>query len=126
VFERDCLIVLGACVAPVGAGRPGQPCVTVEVHAGGAPEVLRVPYGGFERVVPRGSDRVRIVVTPERGFDVGAGRGRPVERHVRAGVVGVLVDARGRRPFDLPANADTRIASLRTWARALDTYPREV
>src|SRR5205823_14916738 len=26
VFERDCLILLGGCVAPFGAGRPGEAC----------------------------------------------------------------------------------------------------
>ena len=126
VFERDCLIVLGACVAPVGAGKPGQPCVTVEVHAGGAPVLRRVAYGGFERIETGGTGPVRILATPERGFDLGAGRGKPVERQVRAGVAGVLVDARGRRPFQLPADADARIAALRAWARTLDAYPREV
>ena len=126
VFERDCLIVLGTCVAPLGAGKAGQPCVTVEVNAGGAPEVRRVACGGFERIETHGTGRVRIVATPERGFDLGAGRGKPVEREVRAGVVGVVVDARGRRPFELPGESGTRIAALRTWARALDAYPREV
>jgi hypothetical protein len=126
VFERDCLIVLGACVAPVGAGKAGQPCVTVEVHAGGAPETRRVPFGGFERIATGDAQRVRLVVTPERGFDVGAGRGRPLEREVRVGSAGVLVDARGRRPFTLPADAESRIAALRSWNRALDAYPREV
>jgi uncharacterized protein (TIGR01319 family) len=126
VFERDCLIVLGACVAPVGGGKAGQPCVTVEVRGEGAPEVRRVAFGGFERVPTGGNGRVRIVATPERGFDLGAGRGRPVEREVRAGAVGVLIDARGRRPFELPADPGVRIAALRTWARALDAYPREV
>jgi uncharacterized protein (TIGR01319 family) len=127
VFERDCLVPLGACVAPVGAGKPGQECVTVEVHAGGSPTVLRVPFGRVERVaVPDGVARIRLVVTPARGFDAGAGRGRTVEREVRAGVVGVVVDTRGRRPFALPMHLDARIAALREWNRALDAYPREV
>jgi len=40
--------------------------------------------------------------------------------------VGLLVDTRGRRPFELPADPAERIARLRAWNRALDMYPREV
>ena len=126
VFERDCLVPLGACVAPVGAGRAGQACVTVEVHGGGAPREVRVPFGGLQRVAPSRSERVRLLVRPERGFDVGAGRGRPVEREVRGGVVGVVVDARGRRPFAMPLHLDERIRALREWNRVMDAFPRDI
>jgi uncharacterized protein (TIGR01319 family) len=126
VFERDCLIPLGTCVAPVGAGRAGQPCMTVELEgvpdgaareqvAFGELRLLRLPAGG----------RVKLRVAPERGFDVGAGRGRPVQAEVAAGVVGLVLDARGRRPFALPADPATRIERLRAWNRALDLYPGE-
>ncbi len=126
VFERDCLIVLGACVAPLGNGRAGHPCMTVEVRGTGAPETRRVAWGELVRVAPDGAERVRVTVTPERGVDAGAGRGRPLEREVRAGTVGIVLDARGRRPFALPEGAEARIAALRAWNRALDAYPREV
>ena len=126
VFERDCLVPLGACVAPVGAGRAGQPCVAVEVHAGGAPRTVSAAFGTIARVPLDEAGRVRLVVRPERGFDVGAGRGRPLEREVRSGVVGLVVDARGRRPFALPLQVEDRIRALREWNRALDAWPREV
>jgi hypothetical protein len=45
---------------------------------------------------------------------------------VRAGVVGLVIDARGRRPFALPDEPAARIARLREWNRALELYPREV
>jgi hypothetical protein len=41
-------------------------------------------------------------------------------------VVGLIVDARGRQPFVLPADRAARIQRLRAWNRALDLYPREV
>ena len=127
VFERDCLIHLGACVAPVGAGRPGQPCMTVEVEpAGGPPSRHAVAFGEFSLVRVPGEGRVRLRVTPERGFDAGAGRGKPVQAEAAGGVVGVVLDARGRQPFALPADAKARIERLRAWNRALDVYPREV
>jgi hypothetical protein len=85
-----------------------------------------VPYGELVLLPLPESGRVRITATPERGFDLGLGRGKPVTRSVRGGVVGVAVDTRGRRPFTLPEDATARIAQLRRWNRALDLYAREV
>jgi uncharacterized protein (TIGR01319 family) len=127
VFERDCLIQLGACVAPVGAGRVGQPCMSVEVEpAGGPASSHAVAFGDLRLVAVPAGGRVRLRVSPERTFDAGAGRGKPVQTEVAAGVVGVVLDARGRQPFSLPADARARIDRLRAWNRALDLYPREV
>jgi len=125
VFERDCLVMLGACVAPIGAGKPGQPCVRVEWAPESGPATRHdVAFGELLRVPTATSGRGRITATPERGFDVGAGRGKAVTRTVRAGVVGLVVDARGRRPFALPEDPATRIARLEQWNRALDLYAR--
>ncbi|HEY6195111.1 MAG TPA: glutamate mutase L [Candidatus Eisenbacteria bacterium] len=127
VFERDCLILLGSCVAPFGAGRPGEPCLAVELEPEGGERVRReVPFGELVLLPLPGSGRVLVSASPGRGFDLGAGRGKPVTRTVRGGVVGLAVDTRGRRPFTLPEDATQRIARLREWNRALALYPREV
>jgi uncharacterized protein (TIGR01319 family) len=127
VFERDCLIHLGACVAPVGPGKPGQACMKVTVEPATGPATTHaVPFGDFSIVRVAGGGRVRLRVMPERGFDAGAGRGRPVEAEVEAGVVGIVLDARGRQPFELPSDPNRRIERLRVWNAALDLYSREV
>src|SRR5439155_10762073 len=41
VFERDCLILLGTCVAPFGSGKPGEPCVSVELAPDQGPPLRR-------------------------------------------------------------------------------------
>lgn len=126
VFERDCLVWLGSCVAPVGAGRGGQPCVRVECDGPAGAVRADVPFGELVRLALPAEGRTRLRVTPERGFDVGDGRGRVLEREIRGGVVGLIVDARGRQPFRLPETEAARIERLRTWNRALETYPREL
>jgi uncharacterized protein (TIGR01319 family) len=127
VFEHDCLVRLGAVLAPIGHGRPGQPCVTVEVSGPDmAPVSRRVAFGDMALLpLPPASAVARVSAVPERGFDLGAGRGRPVSAQVPGGAVGLIVDARGRRPFALPEGA-ARIERLRAWHHALGLFPREV
>ena len=127
VFEHDCLVRLGAVLAPIGTGRLGQPCVTVEVSGPDlAPVSRRVPFGELALLpLPPAGASGRVSAVPERAFDLGAGRGRPVSAQIPGGVVGLIVDARGRRPFELPVGA-ARIERLRAWHRALGLYPREV
>ncbi len=60
-----------------------------------------------------------ITVTPARGFDVGAGKGREVKRVVQGGVAGVIIDARGR-PLQLPTEDTPRVEKLKEWLRAMN------
>ena len=127
VFDRDCLIRLGSVLAPIGAGRSGQPCLTVEIAAEGRPGVdRRVPFGTLTLLPLPAEGIVRLTAAPERGFDLGLGRGRALETGIRGGAVGLIVDTRGRRPFALPDDPHARIERLRDWNRALDLYAREV
>jgi uncharacterized protein (TIGR01319 family) len=126
VFERDCIVRIGTCISPVGNAKEGEPCV--RVHGQGLD--VSVPFGKIV-VVP--NDQVtadQIVVEPAKGFDVGAGKGRPVTvrrfddakgnrdqtTNLIDGTVGLIIDTRGR-PFRLPEGPN-RIAKLREWLQA--------
>ena len=122
VFERDCLVHLGPCVAPVGTGAAGTPCVTVKTRTAGREQVCEAAAGELFAIPVGDAEEVVLDVEPSRGFDVGAGRGVPVTRTVRNGPVGVIIDARGR-PLELPEEATERIKVLQTGYRALDIYP---
>jgi len=122
VFERDCLVYLGTCVAPVGTAKPGDPCITVQIGT----ETVSVPFGSI-RVIPLGyvddkesNEPVRIEVTlqPARGFDVGTGKGRQRTAVVTGGKVGLIIDARGR-PLTIPTDNAARIARMREWLDAM-------
>jgi hypothetical protein len=67
-------------------------------------------------------DHVKAVLRPAKGIDVGAGKGQEVHTELRGGVVGLIIDGRGRQPFALPEDA-TRIAKLREWSAATAEYP---
>jgi uncharacterized protein (TIGR01319 family) len=121
VFERDCLIYLATCIAPVGTAKEGEPCVTVTFQG----KTENIPFGAI-RVYPLGfkngqdgePETAEITVTPARGFDVGEGKGREIKRTVSGGVNGVIIDTRGR-PLQIPSDDSTRIAKLRAWMDAL-------
>ncbi|UCE67304.1 MAG: methylaspartate mutase, partial [Candidatus Zixiibacteriota bacterium] len=61
---------------------------------------------------------------PDRHFDIGRGKGNTVHKDLSGGVVGIILDGRGR-PFDLPADPKTRVAKLKEWMLELDIYLRE-
>jgi uncharacterized protein (TIGR01319 family) len=124
VFEKDCLIRLGTSVAPVGVGKEGQTVLRVILErAGGKKEEFAVPFGYLRLVPLADGERVDAVLKPEKSFDVGEGKGRERKVSLRGGVVGLIFDCRGRRPFVLPEDRARRIAKLTEWNEALGIYP---
>ena len=122
VFDRDCLVHLGPCIAPLGTGSAGSPCVTVKLTANGTQSVHEAIVGELASIQTGEADEVTLEVVPSRGFDVGAGKGVAVTRSVRNGPVGVIIDARGR-PLQHPPGAAERVETLQRGYRALDIYP---
>jgi len=124
VFEKDCLIRLGTSVAPVGPGKEGQPMLRVALEMpGGTKEELTIPYGSIRLVPLADGAHAKATLRPEKTFDVGEGKGRERTVTLRGGVVGLIFDGRGRRPFGLPEDRARRIAKLAEWNQALDIYP---
>ena len=122
VFEKDCLIRLGTCISPVGKIKPNMTVLTAE---------FVLPDGKSEHCIVKAGELLRIKVpyaplkatlTPGRGLDIGAGKGEPIETTVFGGVVGLLLDGRGR-PFMLPESKTERISSLQKWSTATNEYP---
>ncbi len=122
VFERDCLVHLGACVAPVGTANPGDACLSIRVeHAEKATVIEDVPFGQL-RLYPLGvGQKAKVTLQPERRFAIGADRGHPVETEVTGGVVGLVVDTRGR-PLEVSPDPKIRVADLTKWTEALEVY----
>jgi len=126
IFRQDCLIPLGPVAAPLGPVKAGEEVMTASlVPEGGDPIEVRVLGGELRRVPLPAGTRARLIVRPARGLDMGAGRGKSVEQEVEGGVVGVILDGRGR-PLQLPDDATTRYQKLLEWliaAGALDDTP---
>jgi uncharacterized protein (TIGR01319 family) len=125
VFNRDCLIHLGSVIAPQGEGNGNSAVRIVATLPDGSAIDERVPAGEIRAYpLPEGAS-VQVDVTPEGAFDMGEGRGHAVRRQASGGVVGLVVDTRGR-PLRLPDDPSQRRASLRRWYDTLDLYPSTV
>ena len=136
IFDRDCLVWLGtALIAQADAGAQlaagpadeGRTAVTVTVERKSGAETVDVPYGSI-RVIPlRPDERAALTVKPGAGFRVGRGEpGKALKteagQEVKGGLVGLIVDARGR-PLSFPGDPEARMAQARQWWTAFDAVP---
>lgn len=124
VFDKDCLIYLGTCIAPVGTAKMGQHALEAKISMPDG-NVLKKSFNfGEMNVVPLPvGTTARATLKPGYGMDMGAGNGQSVEVELHGGVVGLIFDTRGR-PLALPEEKSERIRLLQTWNKALNIYPQ--
>jgi len=126
IFDRDCLVRLGTVIAPRGEVSSDE--VVMDV-------ALEMPDGEEVKEQVRGCEVVRIAlperqkavasVQPRRDFDVGEGSGRELSTTIEGGVVGIILDGRGR-PMVLPEDQTERKRKLLGWIRTLKMYPEKL
>ncbi|MDP2866159.1 MAG: methylaspartate mutase, partial [Elusimicrobiota bacterium] len=122
VFYHDCLVRLGTCLAPKGLGKEGQHIMDWEViGSDGKKETGQLRFGDILHV-PFASPKARLIAKPVKGFDMGAGSGNRVEAEIEGGVVGLVLDGRGR-PFNLSKEPSKRRDDLNKWYKAMGMYP---
>ncbi len=83
-------------------------------------EMKKFELGVQENGLPQ---TAKATFEPEKQFDIGAGKGNPVTKEIHGGIVGIILDGRGR-PFDLSTlSEDERVKHLKEWMTELDIYP---
>jgi hypothetical protein len=123
VFVRDCMVYLGTCVAPIGQGKDGERCADYEIAFPDGKTVKdQLKFGELRLFLIELTRKATITLQPAKQVNLGAGPGTPVTREVQGGVVGLLLDGRGR-PLQLPADQPSRIAALTKWFSAVGLYP---
>jgi uncharacterized protein (TIGR01319 family) len=128
VFEKDCLLRLGTCIAPVqvgGSALTSQSVVfEIEFQMPDGNTVRQSCKHGDLKLLPLAeTETAHATISPARHIDVGAGAGQRVERTIRGGQVGLVLDARGRRSMVVPTERIARIAAAKRWSEALAMYP---
>jgi hypothetical protein len=125
IFEKDCLIRLGTCVAPRGIMKNNGNALKFKVdHQEGVVEG-DVPFGSIKVIPLNPNGTAKISLIPAKDLDVGTGPGRHLETTVEGGVVGLIFDCRGR-PIQIPEDQASRREKLLSWFQALDAYPEAV
>ncbi|MDQ1279655.1 MAG: hypothetical protein QG670_917 [Thermoproteota archaeon] len=124
IFDKDCIVRLATCIAFQGqANRSGDDVGTVKITTpDGKTYDERIVYGAMKRVPLEVGQTVDVDIQPARGFDVGAGLGRKLTKKAYSGLLGIIIDARGR-PLKLPIEEKERVAKLVEWYTELDAYP---
>jgi hypothetical protein len=122
VAEGDAVVAqLGPVVSTSGSVPEGQPAVTVTLeYPDGRRESTEVAQGTIARLPLGPGEQATLSLFPAPTIDAGLGAGQHARASdpLRGGMLGLIIDARGR-PLTLPRPADERHARLRAWRRAL-------
>jgi uncharacterized protein (TIGR01319 family) len=127
IFERDCLVRLGTCIALKGVAKKGDKdkiAVRVSIDMPNGTTIEEdLPFGTIKKIPLGVKEKATVQVKPQSTFDIGKGKGHELKTEVNGGVVGIIIDARGR-PLILPSDEEERIKKLIEWYEALEAYAR--
>ncbi len=125
IFEKDCIVRLGTSIAPTGLLKEGEEMVSVKIeNPSGETVTEKVAYGDIKVCPLADGVEANVEIRPARGCDVGAGPGKELSTKVAGGVVGLIIDARGR-PLAIPEDPAERRSRLLKWFEATNAYPEQ-
>jgi hypothetical protein len=115
VHDSAALLDLGTVVGLIGRGRLGEPACSVKLSEDGGSETQADVAFGTLAVLPLAPGHSgKLSIRPRPGYNAGFGLGRGRSLTVQGGVLGVIVDARGR-PVALPRPAEQRQELVKQW-----------
>jgi len=121
VFEKDCLVPLGTSIAPAGPVKEGAPMAEIRLEGPGL-HLKGTVIGGALSIMPLPpGTEADCLVRPGRNHDAGAGKGREVQARVKGGLVGLVLDGRGR-PLAIPAKPQDRMAKVSAWTSSIGAF----
>jgi hypothetical protein len=122
VNENDAVMHrLGTCVVPFGDLPKGQTAIRVGVeYSNGRQVTAEVMSGSIEIIPLKLNEQALLTLYPAPTVDVGLGPGERARaaEEIDGGLVGLIIDARGR-PLSFPANENERQARLLQWMQII-------
>lgn len=115
-LEHDGLLNVGTLICPVGIGQEGDVVMRAKLTYPDREGLeLEVTYGSIEVIPLPLGQKATLQMRPTRQFDIGWGhKGRGAEADVDGGLLGLVIDARGR-PLRIPMEEDERVRALQKW-----------
>lgn len=125
VFHRDCLIMLGTVIAPKGVIKEGKPAMTFSWEDElGKKEKVTLNFGDLKLIPLERDKKIKFEAEPlSRALDLGAGRGKTLSGEAEGGIVGLILDCRGR-PLQFSPDPTRRIEKLEEWGKEMNVYPK--
>jgi len=119
VFNKDCLIRLGSCIAPIGEGKHGDEMMEYVVEVDG--EYIRgmIKYGEL-KLIKVGYIPCKVEFNTSNKFIINGTN--TYSGYVYGGEVGIILDGRGRS-FNFNYNTNDRINLVKDWRKSIDEYP---
>ncbi|MFO7809805.1 MAG: glutamate mutase L [Candidatus Delongbacteria bacterium] len=124
VFDKDCLIHLAMSICPVGNAKEGKNVVKIKADLPDGTKLDEwITANKLIRYDFPHDKEVQFEIEPARGFDVGEGKGKKIVKKLRGGVVGLIIDTRGR-PFNFTKDYKNRVEMLQNWNISKDYKPK--
>lgn len=122
VISRDAFVPLGTVVAPESlregarsGGHEGQVDLHVRLQTPGSGEIsLEVNHGTLEVIPLAPGQKAQVQIRTAKGVELRNARNGLFEGEVEGGVLGLVIDARGR-PLALPEDPERRRAKVQQW-----------
>jgi len=115
ILESGAFMSLGTIVSVISSASYGTPVIRVRLtYEDGSDARAEVKFGGLEMLPLGMGQTARLTLQPLHRSDVGNGPGRNAAVQVAGGVMGVVIDARGR-PLALPEDPVCRRDLFKKW-----------
>ena len=115
VLESGAFMSLGTIVSVISPASYGMPVIKARLtYEDGSDARVEVKLGGLEILPLNMGQTARLSLQPLNRSDIGNGPGRNAAIQVAGGVMGVVIDARGR-PLSLPEDPVRRRELFKKW-----------
>jgi hypothetical protein len=113
ILTGETLLRLGTCLIPAGNGE-GEAVRFKLMRQDGKTSEECVNFGEIKKLTILDGETCKIEATSGKGFILGKGREKSLEATITGGVLGFIIDARGR-----PLRTPDKKESIRRWREAL-------
>ena len=121
VFNKDCLIRLGTCIAPIGKYIANKVILSYTMIIN--EDVIKGELKCGEIIlIPVDYNNYDIMIEPVKGYDIGNGQGNAISKTIKGGEVGIIFDGRGR-PLHFNTSAKERVNAINNWSKITKEYP---